>query len=98
VEAVADVVFAAERLHHLDPDDRLVGGLGQVPLAPLHLARDREHAVREQVREDRDGGIASAAVNASTGFTSASTMPAPTEHHHALDRLDDAPAHEVAHG
>ena len=53
-EAVADVVLAAERLHHLDPDDHLVRGLGQVALLALHLAGDREDAVREEVREDGD--------------------------------------------
>ena len=36
-EARLDVVLAAERLHHLDPDHRLVGGLGHVGLELLHL-------------------------------------------------------------
>ena len=38
VEAALHVVLAAERLHHLDPDDRLVGGLGHVGLQLLHVA------------------------------------------------------------
>ena len=37
-EPPAHVFLAAERLHHLDADDRFVGGLGDVALALLHLA------------------------------------------------------------
>ena len=37
-EARPHVVLAAERLHHLDPDDGLVRGLGQMPLLRLHEA------------------------------------------------------------
>ena len=37
-EPLAHVVLAAEGLHHLDPDDGLVGGLGHVALLRLHLA------------------------------------------------------------
>ena len=51
---VAHVVLAPERLHHLDPDDRLVGRLGEVALARLDEPRDREELVREDEREDRD--------------------------------------------
>ena len=47
-EAAAHVVLAAERLHHLDADDGLVGRLGDVALALLHLARERRDAAREE--------------------------------------------------
>ena len=53
-EASAHVVLAPERLHHLDPDDRLVGRLGDVFLALLHLARERGDAPGEAQREHRD--------------------------------------------
>ena len=44
------------------------------------------------------GGIASAAISASWALTTSSTIASADDHHHALDRLDDAPADEVAHG
>ena len=37
-EPLAHVVLATEGLHHLDPDDGLVRGLGHVALPRLHLA------------------------------------------------------------
>ena len=78
-EAVANVVLAPERLHHLDPDDRLVRGLGEVTLLALHLARDRKHAVREEVLQaSRSAASTTAAVSASLGFTTVSTIAAPT--------------------
>ena len=61
-EALADVVLAAERLHHLDPDDRLVGGLGHVALARLHLgARSARPGARSGSASTVIGGIATAA-------------------------------------
>ena len=53
-EARPHVVLAAERLHHLDPDDGLVRGLGEVALLRLHEPRDREEAVGEEPGEHRD--------------------------------------------
>ena len=52
---VAHVVLAAERLHHLDPDDRLVRGLGQVPLLAPGRAREiGKTLVREEAGQDGD--------------------------------------------
>ena len=45
-EARAHVVLAAEGLHHLDPDDGLVGRLGQIALAHLDEPGDREELRR----------------------------------------------------
>ena len=55
-EALAHVVLAAERLHHLDPDDRFVRRLGHIALPLLHLARDRRHPVRERSATKPIGG------------------------------------------
>ena len=97
-EAVAHVVLAAERLHHLDPDDGLVGGLGEVALLPLHLARDREHAVREEVGEDGDRRHRDGRRERELPVHDREHDRGADQHQHALDRLHDAPADEVAHG
>ena len=55
-EPFAHVVLAAEGLHHLDPDDGLVRGLGHVALARLHPARDRGDPPPEAVRHVPIGG------------------------------------------
>ena len=97
-EALPDVVLAAEGLHHLDPHDRLVGGLGQVPLLRLDDARDREHLVREEVREDGDRRHRERGVEREACVHGDEDDRRADQHHHALDRLDDAPADEVADG
>ena len=77
-EARAHVVLAAERLHHLDSDDRLVRGLGHVRLELLHEARDRHHLLRERPTSSRPtSGIASSATSASFALTSTSTTATP---------------------
>ncbi len=53
-EPLADVVLAPERLHHLDADDGLVGGLRDVALGRLHPARDRHHQVGEAPGDEAD--------------------------------------------
>ena len=96
-EPVAHVVLAAERLHHLDPDDGLVGGLGDVALALLHLARDRHHPVGEAAtRGARSAAVESMAKSASRRLTSRQNDRGADDHHHALDALHHAPADEVA--
>ena len=95
---VAHVVLAAERLHHLDPDDGLVGRLGDVALlraAPR--ARSARRGARRRTSRTAIGGIATARRTAPAARSRAtSTIAAPIDHHHALDRLHDAPADEVA--
>ena len=97
VEAVADVVLAPERLHHLDADDRLVGRLRQVPLLLLHLPRDGEDAAGEDVGEDRDRRHRQGSDQREPGVDGDQHDGGTDEHHHALQRLHDAPADEVAH-
>ena len=53
-EARAHVVLAAESLHHLDPDDGLVGRLGEVALLRLDEPRDREELVGEEPGQNGD--------------------------------------------
>ena len=75
-EARAHVLLAAERLHHLDPDDRLVRRLGEVALPRLHEPRDREEPVCEEKVRIAIGGIASAAER-EPGVHGTSTIAAP---------------------
>ena len=96
-EALAHVVLAAEGLHHLDPHDRLVGRLGQVALLRLHDARDREDLVREDVRQDRDRRHREGGEERQPRVDREEDDRGADQHHHALDRLHDAPADEVAH-
>ena len=96
-EAVAHVVLAAERLHHLDADDRLVRRLGQVPLLALHLARDREHPVCEEVGEDRDRRHREGRGQGELRVDDRQDDRGAGQHQDALDRLHDAPADEVPH-
>ena len=78
VEARLHVVLAAERLHHLDADNRLVGRLGDVRLQLLDLPRDRHHAAAEVVGQDRDERHRrSSAITASFTFTRNSTIEMP---------------------
>ena len=97
-EARPHVVLAAERLHHLDPDDRLVGGLGEVALPRLHEPRDREEPVREDERQDRDRRHRQRRVEREPGVHDGEHDRRADDHHRALDALDDAPADEVADG
>ncbi len=96
-EPVTNVVLAPERLHHLDPDDRLVGRLGQVSLPRLDHARDREDPVREEVREDGDGWHRERREQRQPGVDRKQDDRCADQHHHALQRLHDAPADEVSH-
>ena len=95
-EALAHVVLAAERLHHLDPDDGLVGGLGHVALALLHLARERRDAPREAEREHRDRRHRDGGVEREPRVDDHEHDPGADDHHHALHPLHEPPADEVA--
>ena len=55
------VVLAPERLHHLDPDDRLVRRLGEVPLPRLHEPEIGKSRCAKMKVRIAIGGIASAA-------------------------------------
>ena len=77
-EACAHVVLAPERLHHLDPDDRLVGRLGEVALLLLHEPGDGEEPVCEEKVRTAIGGSASAEKSASRAFTFSRTIAAAT--------------------
>ena len=96
-EAVAHVVLAAERLHHLDADDGLVGRLRDVGLALLHHARDRRHQVREAPRQVGDGGHRDAGADREERVDDQEDDGGADDHHRALAHLDHAPADEVAH-
>ena len=95
-EAVAHVVLAAERLHHLDPDDRLVGGLGDVALALLYLARERRDAAREAQREHGDRRHRDRRVEREPRVDEHEHDRRADDHHQALRPLHEAPADEVA--
>ena len=71
------VVLAAERLHHLDPDDRLVGRFGDVCLQLLHLTRDRHDLAAEREREQPDGRHRDSAISASFTLTRQRTTAIP---------------------
>ncbi len=96
-EALANVVLTAERLHHLDPHDRLVRGLGEMALLRLDDTGDREHLVREDVRQHGDRRHRQRGVERQPGIDRGEHDRGADQHHHALDRLDDPPADEVAH-
>ncbi len=95
-EALAHVVLAAERLHHLDPDDGLVGRLGHVALALLHLARDGRDAPREAQREHRDRRHRDRGVQREACVDDDEDDAGADDHHHALHPLHEPPADEVA--
>ena len=96
-EAVANVVLATERLHHLDPDDGLVRRLGEMSLLALDLAGDREHSMREEVGENGDRRHGDGRRQREPRVHDREHDRGAHEHEHALDRLHDAPADEVAH-
>ena len=95
-EAAAHVVLAAERLHHLDPDDGLVGGLRHVALALLHLARERRDAPCEAERERRDRRHRDRGVQREPRVDDHEHDAGADDHHHALHPLHEPPADEVA--
>ena len=97
-EARLHVVLAPERLHHLDPDDRLVGRLGDVGLQLLHLARDRHHLAAEREREQTDGGHRDERDRGELHVDEAEDDRDPEDHHQRLDPLGHPPADEVADG
>ena len=97
-EARPHVVLAAERLHHLDPDDRLVRRLGEVALPRLDEPRDREQPVREDERQDRDRRHRQRGVERQPRIDDREHDRRADDHHRALHALDDAPADEVADG
>ena len=97
-EPLAHVVLAAERLHHLDPDDRLVRGLGHVALPRLHLARDRRDATPEAVGDEPDRRQRHGRVERQLRIDEDEDDPGRDDHHHALDPLHEPPADEVADG
>ena len=96
-EARADVVLASERLHHLDPDDGLVGRLGQMALLRLDEPRDREEPVREDPGEDGDRRHRERGEEREPRVHGEEHDSRGDDHHRALHPLDDAPADEVAH-
>ena len=95
-EAAAHVVLAAERLHHLDADDRLVGRFGDVALSLLHLPRDRRYAPCEPESEHGDRRHRDRGVQREACVDDDEDDACADDHHHALDPLDEAPADEVA--
>ncbi len=97
-EARLDVVLAAERLHHLDSDHRLVGGLGHVGLELLDLPRDRYDLPSERVREHGDRGHRDERDRGELEVDHAEDDRDPEDHHQRLDALGHAPADEVADG
>ena len=96
-EPLVDLRLAAERLHHLDPDDALVGRLGDVGRLLLRLSRDRDHEVREAPREERDQRHHEAGAEREQRVHERQHDRDADDHHRALDRLHDAPADEVPH-
>ncbi len=97
-EAAAHVVLAAERLHHLDPDDGLVGRLGDVALALLHLPRERRDAAREPQREHGDRRHRDGGVEREPRVDDHEHDRRGDDHHQALRPLHEPPADEVADG
>ena len=95
-EALAHVVLAPERLHHLDADDRLVGRLGHVALGRLHVARDRHHEVGEAPGDEPDQRRGDGRVERQPRVHERQHDHSADDHHRALEALDDAPADEVA--
>jgi hypothetical protein len=97
-EALAHVVLAAEGLHHLDPDDRFVGRLGDISLPRLHAARDRRDPVPEAVGDVADRRQRNRCVERQLRVDEDEDDPGRDDHHHALHPLHEAPADEVADG
>jgi len=97
-EAATHVVLAAERLHHLDPDDGFVRRLGDVALALLHLAGERRHAPGEAQCEHRDRRHRHRRVEREPGVDDHEDDSGAHDHHQALHPLDEPPADEVADG
>ena len=97
-EARLHVVLAAERLHHLDPDDRLVCSLGDVRLQLLHLARDRHHLAGEREREQERRRHRDQRDRRELHVDEEEDDRDPDDHHHRLDALRHAPADEVTDG
>ena len=95
-EALAHVVLAAERLHHLDSDDGLVGGLGHVALPRLHPARDRRDPAPEAVGDEPDRRQRHGRVERQLRVDEEEDDPGRDDHHHALHPLHEPPADEVA--
>ena len=94
-EPAAHVLLAAERLHHLDADDGLVGRLGHVSLSRLHLARERRHTACEAEREHSDRRHRDCGVEREPGVHDHEHDSGRDDHQQALDGLDQAPADEV---
>ncbi len=67
-------------------------------LLALHLAGDREHAVREEVREDGDRRHHQGRGQRQLRVDGCEDDRSAPEHQDALDRLHDAPADEVPDG
>ena len=97
-EASAHVLLAAERLHHLDADDGLVGRLGHVAFARLHLAGERRDAPREAEREHGDRRHRDGGVEREPRIHEHEHDPRRHDHHQALHPLHEPPADEVADG
>ena len=97
-EARLHVVLAAERLHHLDPDDGLVGGFGDVGLQLLHAARDRHHLAREREREHEHRWHRDERDRGERRVDEEEDDRDPEDHHQRLNSLGHAPADEVADG
>jgi hypothetical protein len=95
-EARLHVALAAERLDHLDADDRLVGGLRDVALALLDLARDRRHEPAEAPGDDPDERERDRAEQRQLEVREREHDARSDHHHRALRALDQAPADEVA--
>jgi len=73
-----NVVLAAERLHHLDPDDRLVGCLGHIR---FNCCTWRETGITRRAKENaskKTAGIDTSAIAASFTFTRNRTTAIPT--------------------
>ena len=95
-ETLAHVVLAAEGLHHLDPDDGLVGGLGDVALPRLHPARDGRDEMSEAVGDEPDQRQRDARVERQPRIDERENDPGSDDHHHALHPLHEPPPDEVA--
>jgi len=97
-EAAADVVLAAEGLHHLDPDHCFVGRLRHVSLPRLDLARDGRDATSEAVGDVPDRRQRHCRIERQLRIDEGEDDPGADDHHHALDPLHEPPADEVPDG
>jgi hypothetical protein len=95
-EPAAHIRLAAECLHHLDPDDSLVGGLGHVALPLLHLARERRHAAREPQCKHGDRRHRHRRIERKARVHEQQHGGRGDDHHQALHPLHEPPADEVA--